>query len=127
MNILDYLGKPWVLGEYECWTMVVDFYNKELAIDLPVINLEVLNVFSIRKAFEQNQVQPLFTKIESPVDNCVVVMGRRWQSHVGVYIETTDGPRILHNRQYSGVLCQPITDITKDLDIFGYYEYKKCQ
>ena len=51
---------------------------------------------------------------------CVLEMGRRRVTHVGVWVDTPDGPKILHCRKASGGLCQDPDEVRETLTIFSY-------
>lgn len=124
MDLLHYLAKGWTLGEYECWALVVEVYGRELGIELPRANLGSVDPKAVRKAFADNSAHDLFEQLAGPRHFAVVTMGKTWLSHVGIYLETADGPRILHNRQASGVLCQSPDDVAETINILGYYGLK---
>lgn len=124
MDLLHYLAKDWILGEYECWALVVEVYRRELGVELPLVNLGSTEPKAVRQAFAGASAHDLFQRLDGPQPFAVVAMGKKWLSHVGVYLETADGPRILHNRQANGVLCQPPEQVADAIPILGYYGLK---
>jgi hypothetical protein len=125
IDVTHYLKRDWVLGEYECWALVVEVYQRELNVSLPRANLGTTEPKSVRREFANHHANNLFEQIPEPKHLSVVAMGKRWLSHVGVYLDTNDGPRILHNRRVCGVLCQHPNDVKRDITILGYYQIKK--
>ncbi len=122
-----YLSRDWVLGEYECWAFVCDYYERELGVKLPLINLGVMDSSDVNQAFESHtDVRYMFEEIDSLEHNCVIELGIKRATHVGVYLETKDGPRVLHCRRRTGGLCQPLNEITKALTIFSINRLKQC-
>lgn len=122
-----YLSREWVLGEYECWAFVCDYYKRELGIELPLINLGSVDPNSVVGALAgAGDVRELFEEIDTPDHNCVLEMGIKRPTHVGVYLKTSDGDMILHCRRKTGGLCQPVKEITRALTIFSCYRLKQC-
>ncbi len=129
MNYLYYLNKPWVLGHYECWAMVCDFYKTELDIELPLINLGTTSPTARRKALADNEVYPLFSRKLKPKHGDVVAMCEKMDvkkifSHVGVYLDTPDGNKIMHSSKSHGTLIQDPSII--DCGIICYWRYKNA-
>lgn len=103
----NYLGRPWVPGEYDCWALVREIYEQELSIVLPTVTVDAANVRAVLNEIASTPVRGLFDPVPEPQHLAVVEMRQCGHpSHVGVYLETSDGPRILHNRRGAGVVCE---------------------
>lgn len=116
-----YLSREWRIGEYECWAFVCDYYKRELGIDLPLINLGIDSSDAVNDAFNQaDNVRVMFERVEKPEHNCIVEMGIKRITHVGVYLDTPDGPMVLHCRRKTGGLCQPIKEVQRTITLFSF-------
>lgn len=101
---------------YDCWTLVRDVYGVELGIDLPLHDIDPASVRSVIAELRDSPIRSRFQRIDRPLHLCVVEMRRHDHSlHVGVYLETPDGPRVLHCREGSGTVCEPLNTIPFDL------------
>lgn len=120
MDILYYLSRDWVLGEYECWSFICDFYRREFNVELPDINLGTVDPRKVCSALSDAPERSMFEKIDNPEHGCVIEMGRRRVTHVGVWVDTPDGQKILHCRKASGGLCQDPEEVRETLTIFSY-------
>lgn len=128
MDLMYYLKKPWVLGEYECWAMVCDYYKAELGVDLPLINIGTTDLFVKRRTFMKNSAYRFFDKFDSPKNNDVVAMCNRDDKkrrfiHVGVYVEADFGVRVMHSTKSAGTLIQKPEEL--DCGIICYYRLKQ--
>jgi cell wall-associated NlpC family hydrolase len=124
MNVSDYLGKPWVAMEYDCWGLVRDVYARELDIHLPRVLINARHSRLVIHEFASSKIFTRFEKLKEPQHLCVVTMASgQHMNHVGVYIETHSIPHILHNQSGSGVVCAPLYEL-KD-KILDYYRFKQ--
>ena len=112
MDVMYYLGKPWVKGRYDCWELVRDVYRRELDIHIPVIPINAENLFAVRREFTSSKVYGLFQKVSEPANFNIAVINNR---HCGIWYEN----RILHNQYGHGVLYEP----AERKKIEGYYSY----
>ena len=71
-NINTLIGKPYDKDNYHCWHFVEEV--------LPVPTLKDVHVDSANNDVEK--YLHLFKEIDSPVDNCIVLLG---DTHVGIY------------------------------------------
>jgi hypothetical protein len=121
MNILDYLGKPWVRfgrgpDSFDCWGLVRHFYAQEFDLDLPlhVIAPERLAevVKTMRSSLENDWVQ-----VEEMQENCLVVMSsKRQPHHVGACISHRE-KTVLHCASNQNTCCQPLSHIERAMAI----------
>jgi NlpC/P60 family len=123
VNIDRYLKKHWVNFEYDCWSLVREFYFAEFNIDLPYIPIDASDIDLVSDTIRNSDLRGLFQSIKTPSNGCVVELERRHRQpnkstarHVGVFI---DPNFVLHN---SGVVqCVPISRIQLDWTILGYF------
>ena len=116
MILSHYLEKSWS-PDYDCWSLVQEFYQRELNIELPDVACNALNIREVLDEFELTDLYSLFRPALSPSHGCVVEMGTNGRSsHVGIYLEYSGG-RILHNHYFGGVVCEP----KPRHDILGYF------
>ena len=121
MNILDYLGKPWVRfgrgpDSFDCWGLVRHYYAREFSLELPlhIIAPERLAevVKTMRSALESEWIE-----IDEPQDNCLVVMSsKRQPHHVGVCISHRE-KLVLHCASSQNTCCQPLDQIKRSMAI----------
>ena len=87
-----------------------EVYRVELGIDLPAVTIP-RDLRAIVREF-RGPIKSLLTRIPEPEHLCIAEMeNHRLGMHVGVYVVTPDGPRILHNIEHSGVVCEPLRSI----------------
>lgn len=115
-----YLGRPWIKGEYDCWSLVRDVYSHELGISIPHVPVDASNMFAVRSQFRDSDIYGLFEKTDTPVNFDVATIVRPGSGHV-MHCGVWHKGRILHNRHGFGVLYEPAQRMTID----GYYSYAK--
>lgn len=104
-----YLHLDWVAGEFTCWDLVRLVYRDELRLGLHETS-SAFDVFDPRKIvreFIEHPSRKLFTQITEPQHLDVALYKNQ---HVGVFLTTPDGPRILHNDEHTGVACIPVSE-----------------
>lgn len=106
----QYLGKPWVSGAsgpdaYDCYGLILAVYREQYGVDLPLLNVDATRSLSIAKAmrdYEYGDWQP----VDAQCEGDVIQMGHaRHPHHVGLWLDS-DGGRILHSLEGSGVVAQ---------------------
>ncbi len=105
-QVANYVGRPWVRGEYDCWSLVRDVYADCYGIDIPNAPIDAGDLRQVIKTLESSAIRSQFHRVKNPVDGCLAEMGERHPVHIGIYIETPDGPFIMHNHAASGVVCE---------------------
>lgn len=127
LSVREYLGLPWERGEFDCWGLVRLVYACELNITLPLVFVDAGNYRDVVRAFKGHAVKQYFKKIEQPTNFCVVGICEGDElSHCGVYLDTNDGPRILHNIKDDGVVCQALSELKLyGFSIEGFYRYDR--
>lgn len=131
---VKYVGKPYMVGaagpnEFDCWGLVWWIQSHEFGAELPR--------FPVEEYPEPGTVDPLWdSRVSSakaqlvnwietttPVEGDIVLMNNG--HHVGVYLEA-DGGLILHTRQSSSAIAQPLSVLRKllrcrDVQFYHYY------
>lgn len=127
MQIENYIGRPWVATGFNCWELLREVYRQELNIDLPICTVDGGDLLAVGKAFLNSDVKKSFKEIETPVHLCAVAMRHlhsKYESHCGVYLQLSDGDRILHNMRGAGVLLEPVARLHwHQLTISGFYQW----
>lgn len=125
MDVMQYLGRSWRRGEYDCWEFVRDVYKKELGIELPVVGIDATNYRAVMREFDNSSIYGLFVREASPKNFDVVgirTAGRVGVSHVGVYLERSQA--VIHNAQGRGVTVQSISFFHRLGLLEGFYRYR---
>jgi hypothetical protein len=87
-----------------------------LGIDLPLHDIDPTSIRAIISELKASPIRSRFHRIDAPMHLCVVEMRLSDLSvHVGVYLDTEDGPRVLHCREGSGTVCEPLNTIPFEL------------
>jgi len=127
-NLTQYIGKPYaVLGrgpdEFDCWGLVMHFYEKEWGVKLPNQPVEASDIIEVLKAFKVSTAHKDWMPTETPVQGSVVVAGRnRFFSHAGVYIE---GGHVLHTTKEAGASCvQSIKGFRNSYQHTSFFNYQ---
>jgi cell wall-associated NlpC family hydrolase len=98
----QYIGRPWRAGargpnSFDCWGLVWYIYKTHLGVDLP--NFRGLDPVSdpllCAKKINDQAHGPDWSPLPKPEDMCVVAMGIRYLTHVGLYLAVDNG-LILH-------------------------------
>ena len=107
MNPADYIGRPWINGQQDCWTLVRDIYRDHLAIDLPAIAIDADNLRQVLKAFENDDNLSLWQPIPVPEHLCLVFFtpGHHRATHCGLWLDVMGG-RFLHCHRKAGVVFE---------------------
>ena len=103
----EYIGRPWVNGEQDCWTLVRDVYREQLNIELPAIVVDADNLRSVLRAFEDKQNLSTWVPIDRPEHLCLVFFtpGHHRATHCGLWLNVQGG-RFLHCYRKAGVVCE---------------------
>lgn len=107
MNISYYLGKTWS-PEYDCWSLVREFYDREKGVKLPLVMIDPENIRNVLREFAGTEIKQLFKKTTTPKTGDIVEMGYHQKpSHCGIYLDFDGDVRILHNHYTGGVAAEP--------------------
>ncbi len=106
-GIRPYIGRPWINGEQDCWTLVRDIYAEQLGIVLPEIAIDADNLRHVLHAFEDPQNLSCWQPIEKPEHLCLVFFtpGHHRATHCGLWLNSQGG-RFLHCHRKAGVVCE---------------------
>ncbi|MTI13113.1 NlpC/P60 family protein [Sansalvadorimonas verongulae] len=124
--ILNYLGKPWVNGEQDCWWLVRSTYRDRLNIELPQIVVDANNIRAVLDTLAHHEHLKDWQEIDQPEDMCLVFFsgGRNRPTHVALYLDV-DGGRYLHTYQRAGCVCEPLSAAERNgWTSPRYYRYK---
>lgn len=120
----DYLGKPWEVGargpdSYDCWGLVVAVYREEFNIALPeFVEMDAEDPKSVMSTFKTQSLK--HRHLDTPIDGCVVLAGKTYPTHCGVYLKDTKS--ILHVFQ-GGLSCvQKVSSLNqRGMRFWKYY------
>lgn len=103
----EYIGRPWVNGEYDCWALIRDVYRDRLRIELPEIAVDSDNLKEVMAAFGNPDNLLPWAPIRQPEHLCLVFFspGEHRAAHCGLWLEILGG-RYLHCHRRSGVVCE---------------------
>lgn len=103
-----YLGRTWT-PEYDCWALVREIYSDELGIDLPYTGIAAESVRASLRKIANHPIRQSFEKCAP--EHLAAAEFRRGHGdmahHIGVYIDTPDGPKVLHLPKGGVVLDRP--------------------
>ncbi|WP_257264356.1 NlpC/P60 family protein [Endozoicomonas sp. ONNA2] len=107
MNISNYIGRPWINDQQDCWTLVRDIYRDHLQIDLPAIAIDADNLRQVVKAFEDDKNLSPWQPIPTPEHLCLVFFtpGHHRATHCGLWLDVMGG-RFLHCHRQAGVVFE---------------------
>ena len=106
-NLAPYIGREWINGTQDCWTLVRDIYRDHLQIDLPPIVVDADNLRHVLKAFEDDANLQPWQPIETPEHLCLAFFtpGHHRATHCGLWLNIMGG-RFLHCHRKAGVVCE---------------------
>ncbi|MCP4355613.1 MAG: hypothetical protein GY793_08305, partial [Proteobacteria bacterium] len=107
----NYIGKPYIKGDQDCWTVFCDIQNKVFNKNIELIDFGQIGEFSVRKEFLKHPLRQRFQKLTIPVDGCAVFLSKgQYTSHIGVYLNSGEG-KVLHAIEHSGTIIQTISEL----------------
>ena len=120
---IEYLGKPYIKGESDCWTVFCDIQNKIYNRDLELVDFGNIGELAARKQFLKHPLRQRFQKINIPVEGCAVFLSKgNYTSHIGTYLKSGEG-KVLHAIEHSGTIIQTISELeVHNWHIVGFYE-----
>lgn len=118
-----YIGKPYIKGKQDCWTVFCDIQQNVFYEDIKPIDFGQISEFSARKEFLKHPLRQRFKRLKMPIDGCAVFLSKgQYTSHIGVYIASGEG-KVIHAIEHSGTIIQTISGLEiHNWHIVGYYE-----
>ena len=124
----EYIGRPWIKGEFDCWTLVRDVYYDCFGISLHHIVVDPDNLKAVLRAFENPDYLQPWHEIQQPEHLCLVFFtpGHHRATHCGLWLDVLGG-RYLHCHRKAGVVFED----RATLEMNGwfnpkYYRYRDC-
>ncbi len=123
LDYSNYIGREYLPVDFDCWGLVREVYQRELGVDLPAVPIFSGDLRAVIRTIKAHEIRGMFERCE-PQHLCVAELYlRESPNHVGVYLATVDGPRILHNHSSSGVICEPLPSVTLRFNRIEYWRY----
>jgi len=121
----NYIGKPYIKGKQDCWTVFCDIQNNIYGKNIELIDFGQIGEISARKQFLKHPLRQRFQKLTIPVEGCAVFLSKgQYTSHIGVYLDSGEG-KVLHAIEHSGTIIQTISELeVHGWHIVGYYIIK---
>ncbi|GAA4649231.1 hypothetical protein GCM10023116_15050 [Kistimonas scapharcae] len=107
--LYDYLGRPWINGEQDCWWLVREVYRNRLDIELPALGVNADSIREVRQVFRDHPVLSLWQAVDKPthLDLVFFSSGRIHPTHVALFLDI-DGGRYLHTYKHKGCVCETL-------------------
>jgi len=127
-KIADYLNCKWEAGangpdKYDCHHLVIEIKKKFYNQQLPSVEVNANNLFSVIKAIKKNKVWNDFVKLDKPEDGCIVKMFSAEQpNHIGIYIKMDSGG-VLHCSQRWNVSFDSVFNLRKVFSNIEFWKY----
>ena len=107
-----HLGRPWNPYGFDCWECVRAIYWDAFGIQLATYGGHQ-EPTTARRTILEEAASGRWQEIASPIDGCVVLMGKRtWPHHIGVYLDA-DGGRIVHCLEHVGCIIDQVRSLSK--------------
>jgi hypothetical protein len=117
-----YLGKPYIKGQQDCWTVFCDIQNNTFDKNVGQLMFGDIDSLAARKQFLNNPLRQRFKQVTLPVEGCAVFMSKgKYTSHIGTYIAKGQG-RVIHAVEQSGTIIQTLTELKNHgWNVVGFY------
>jgi len=120
----EYIGKPWVSGDHDCWAFFREIQKKHFGIDVPLIDIDSADLMKVAKRFRDDKERNHWNKVEHPEDGDAVLMSHsKFPSHIGIWVDV-DGGGVLHCQERTGVVFQRQMDLI--LGSWPNLEFYRC-
>lgn len=114
-----YIGLPWENGAqgpeaYDCWGLVRAVYRLHYGIDLPVLDVDAMDVRAVMRRIGSETRGDRWTEVQVPGDGDVVALRQaRNPSHCGVWIESPSHgiSGLLHAVRGAGVVFSSLAHL----------------
>lgn len=119
----QYLGRQYIKGEQDCWTVFCDIQNNVFNKNLSELDFGNINERNARKEFINNPLRQRFKRVNIPIDGCAVFLSKgQYTSHIGTYIASGEG-KVIHAVEHLGTIIQNISDLELNgWNIVGFYK-----
>ena len=85
---LNYLGKPYIRGENDCWTVFCDIQNKIYNKNIDITSFGDISEIDAIRQFKRNPLRQQFKNIKLPKEGCAVFLSKgKYTSHIGTYLD----------------------------------------
>jgi hypothetical protein len=96
-------------------------YADELGVDLPYTGIAPETLFASLRKIASHPIRKRFNAVPVPENFAVAEFASpdAHPYHIGVYVETPDGPMILHNPK-GGVVLEPVNQVKSKIKYWVY-------
>jgi len=120
----EYIGQPWVSGDYDCWVFFREIQKKHFRVDVPIVDIDSTDLMQVARRFRDDTERGRWRKVGTPQDGDAVLMSHsRFPSHIGVWVDV-DGGGVLHCQERTGVVFQKQQDLL--LGSWPKLEFYRC-
>ena len=122
--IYKYLGRPFVLGEFDCGTLAIEIMKNEYGKTVALLDNTRDTSLKMQRILALG-LGEYFTQIDTPVDGCLAVMNYGGRSrHVGIFYVHNGTGHVIHvgSRTSGTVTCKVSRLKTQGLQITNYVE-----
>lgn len=118
-----YIGDPWIAGEHDCWAFARRVWLERYGWHVPPVDVDALNNLAAVRAFNAHPERVNWQRIADPVEGAAVLMGKSDRpSHVGIWLDASPSPGILHCMRGAGVVFStPQALAASGYRVLGYY------
>lgn len=97
----QYIGRPWVRHEYDCWAFFREVQREQFGVAVPEIPIDATDLMAVAKTLRDHGERSQWRAVAEPADGDAVLMSKgRYPTHIGVWV----GKRVLHCLQGAGVV-----------------------
>ena len=120
-DLTTYLNREWHPVDYHCWSLVRDYYSRELNIDLPPVAIDARSIREVLDQFRLSDIYQAFNRVETPCDHDVVLFinDAGLVSHCGIFV----GGKILHNLEPFGIAWQRLLTLRTLFPTWTYWRH----
>lgn len=102
----QYIGRPWVAGEHDCWGFARSVWREQYGWDVPIVDVDSLNLRASIHAFERHPERRHWLGVGLYIEGDAILMGQGQRPiHIGVWCDV-DGGGVLHAVRGAGVVFQ---------------------
>ncbi len=120
-HITPMIGRPY-RPDFRCWDLVRYVSRVVFNRPLPEVPNDVEGRFQIARAFRSSPERARWRLTSSPQSGSIVLIGAAIrETHAGIYIGI-DGGAVLHTEERTGVVLEPIAELTMRTHTVNCYE-----